>query len=147
MTSEFPDDLSRLQAELSEARHEFLAVVDSIPEGKLDSARRGGWSARRVLDHVISSEQAYARVIGALRSQPIGAEMPPTQPTSVADAKTKLSAGREILLGVLEGVDEDSFYTLQQLGHEEYSVLSVLENARSHDHEHGEQLSEILASS
>jgi uncharacterized damage-inducible protein DinB len=147
MTSEFSDDLSRLRAELSEARREFLAIVDSVPEGKLDNARRGGWSARRVLDHVISSEQAYARVIGHLRRKPIEGEVPPSQPASVEDATAKLSSARDTLLGALDGVDEDSFYTLQQLGHEEYSVLSVLENARSHDHEHGEQLSEILKSS
>jgi uncharacterized damage-inducible protein DinB len=144
MTSEFNDDLSRLRTELQDARRQLLAVVDSVPEGKLDSSRRGGWSARRVLDHVISSEQAYARVIGALRSQPIQGEMPPSQPLSIEDAKAKLSAARQTLLGVLDGVDEDQFYALKQLGNEEYSVISVLENARGHDHEHGEQLSEIL---
>lgn len=146
MTSEFSDDLSRLRSQLSEAREELLHVVTSLPNDKLDSARRGGWSTRRVLEHVISSEQAYARVIAHLRGQPIAGEIPPSLPGSVDDAKAKLSAARQALLGTLEGVDEDSFYALKQLGHEEYSVLSVLENARSHDHEHGEQLSEILGS-
>jgi hypothetical protein len=43
-------------------------------------------------------------------------------------------------LGALEGVDEAAFYELKPLGKEEYSIVSVLENVVSHDHEHGVQL-------
>jgi hypothetical protein len=144
MSAEFDADLTRLRSELADARSAFLKVVGGFSDGQLDNARRGGWSARRVLDHVIFSDQAYARVIGALRGQSIPGEFPPSRPESVDDATTKLAVARQTLLGALDGVDEESFYALKQLGQEEYSILSVLENARSHDHEHGEQLSEIL---
>lgn len=144
MSAEFDSDLSRLRTELDKRRSELIAVLDRLSDDRLDTGRRGGWSARRVLDHIISSEHAYARVIGALRNTPIVSDVPLSTPTSLDDAKEKLTASREALLGVLEGVDEESFYALKQLGREEYSVISVLENARAHDHEHGEQLSEIL---
>ncbi len=144
MSTEFANDLARLRTELADRRSELLAVVDRLSDAKLGAARRGGWSARRVLDHVISSEQAYARVLAHLRGRPIDGEPPPSQPASVEDARAKLSTARETLLVALDGVDEESFYALKQLGQEEYSILSVLENARSHDLEHGEQLSEIL---
>jgi hypothetical protein len=44
------------------------------------------------------------------------------------------------LLRALDGVDEDAFYALRQLANEEYSIVSVLENVISHDHEHSTQL-------
>ena len=147
MTSEFTDDLSRLRAELDEARSEFLAVLDSIPDDKLDSARRGGWSIRRVLDHVISPEHAYARLIAHVRKQPITDAMPPSDPASMDDAKEKLSASHALLLSALDGVGEDDFYNIDRIGHEEYSIMSILENARNHDHEHSGQLAEVSHSS
>jgi hypothetical protein len=142
MTTEFDDDLGRLTKELADSRSAFDGVVNRISDDGLDVARRGGWSVRRVLDHVISSEEAYARVIAHLRGRPIPEAVPPTNPASVGDAKSKLAASRRTLLGALDGVDEEAFYSLQRVGHEEYSIISVLENARAHDH--GEQLSEIL---
>ena len=147
MASEFTDDLSRLRTELDEARSGFLTVVDSIADDKLDSARRGGWSIRRVLEHVIYSEHAYARLIAHLRKQPITDALPPSEPSSMNDAKEKLSVSHATLLDALDGVGEDDFYNIGRIGHEEYSIMSILENARSHDHEHGGQLAEVLRSS
>jgi uncharacterized damage-inducible protein DinB len=143
VAEEFDDDLRRLQKELAESRSAFDRVVDAISDDSLDVARRGGWSVRRVLDHVISSEEGYARVIAHLRGRPIADTVPPSSPASVGDAKSKLAASRGILLGALDGVDEDAFYSLQRVGHEEYSIISVLENVISHDHEHSEQLAGI----
>ena len=64
---------------------------------------------------------------------------------AVADAGRRLDASRRALLAALDGVDEESFYRLRVVGHEEYSVLSVLENAANHDREHGEQVRATLA--
>ena len=44
----------------------------------------------------------------------------------------------------LDGVDETSFYRLRELGHEEYSIMSVVENQVNHDREHAEQVQTIL---
>jgi hypothetical protein len=57
---------------------------------------------------------------------------------------------RKALLKALEALETDptaseKFYELRKVGHEEYSVLSVLENVANHDREHAEQIREILA--
>jgi hypothetical protein len=61
-----------------------------------------------------------------------------------------LAECRSALLTEIEGIDEDTFYTLKRLLNEEghgqtYSVLSVLENIARHDREHASQIREILA--
>ena len=63
----------------------------------------------------------------------------------MADAVTALEDSRAALVEAIGGVDEDTFYTLHVVGHEEYSVLSLLENVTLHDREHGPQIIEILA--
>ena len=57
---------------------------------------------------------------------------------------------RKALLNALEELEMDpmsseKFYELRKVGHEEYSVLSVLENVANHDREHAEQIRNILA--
>ena len=47
----------------------------------------------------------------------------------------------------IDHVKEEDFYRLQTIGHEEYSVLSILENVASHDREHAEQIRKTLAQS
>ena len=50
------------------------------------------------------------------------------------------------LIALLDGVDEGTFYELRALGREQYSIVSVLENVASHDHEHLEQIARTIAS-
>ena len=57
-----------------------------------------------------------------------------------------LDSSRAALLRTIDGVDEDSFYRLERLGREEYSILSARENVAHHDHEHIGQISATLAS-
>jgi len=38
----------------------------------------------------------------------------------------------------------ETFYELRRVGHEEYSVLSVIENVANHDHEHAAQIRAIV---
>ncbi len=38
----------------------------------------------------------------------------------------------------------ETFYELKRVGHEEYSVISVLENVANHDREHAEQIRAIV---
>jgi hypothetical protein len=56
-----------------------------------------------------------------------------------------LDSSRGALLRTIDGVDEDAFYRLERLGHEEYSILSALENVAHHDHEHVGQISATVA--
>lgn len=145
MTSEFDRDLEKMRAGLSAARGELLRVVRSLGDAELDRGTRGGWQVRRILEHVTYSEQAYARIVSHLRSQPPLGDIPPCAPSSAQDAAGKLAASHHALLAALEGVDEETFYRVAPIGHEEYSVLSLLQNEANHEREHGGQITEILA--
>ena len=67
-------------------------------------------------------------------------------PASVANSRRDLAASRKALLAAIDGVDEETFYQLRRVGHEEYSVLSVLENVALHDREHSAQVDSIVGS-
>ncbi len=143
--SEFEDDLTKANADAKTARNDFLAVVRALNDADLDRERRGGWSIRKVLEHAIHSEVLYARLARHLRELPQPEEAVTVPPATVADAISALEACRAALVAAIDGVDEDTFYTLHVVGHEEYSILSLLENVTLHDKEHGPQIQEILA--
>lgn len=153
MSEEFHRDLAAARDSLTSAREGLLAVVSALAEDDLRRARRGGWSVRKVLEHVIHSEWLYTRLATHLRGSPPAEggtantiqEPEPTAFASVAEAVRQLDAVRAALLAAIDGVDEESFYQLQTVGHEEYSVLSLLENVALHDREHGPQVQEVLA--
>lgn len=145
MTSELEQDLNSCREGLAAARDELLAVVAALSEDDLDAGKRGGWTVRRVLEHVIESEWIYSRLTAHLRGLPVSGDAIDAKPTSVADAPDRLAASRAALLGAVDGVDEESFYRLVPVRHEEYSVLSLLENTINHDREHAAQLRAILA--
>ena len=147
MSDEFDRDLSVARDSLTSAREGLLAVVRALAEDDLGRARRGGWSVRKVLEHVIHSEWLYSRLATHLRGDTSAEEDPPVAFASVAEAVRQLDAVRAALLAAIGGIDEEPFYRLQTVGHEEYSVLSLLENVALHDREHGPQVQEILAAS
>ncbi len=144
MSEEFDRDLAGARDGLATAREGLLAVVGALTEDDLGRARRGGWSVRKVLEHVIHSEWLYSRLATHLRGGTPPEEAEPAAFASVAEAVPQLDAVRAALLAAIDGIDEESFYRLQTVGHEEYSVLSLLENVTLHDNEHGPQIKEIL---
>ena len=144
MATELEHDLTAARDQLHAARNELLGVVGRLGEADLDRASRGGWTVGRVLEHVIESEWLYARLVTHLREKPVPGDVVSGAPSSAADAIDRLDASRRALLAALEGVDEESFYRLGTVGHEEYSVLSVLQNDANHDREHAEQVRSIL---
>lgn len=146
MTLEQSEDFAVARREVEDARRELLETLNLLSDDDFDRARRGGWPAGRVVQHVIQSEWHYAHLIRRLR------ELPPEPlpesagaPGSSGEAVRELAASRQSLLAALDGIDEASFYQLQTLGREEYSVLSVLENVAHHDREHGQQVRSIVA--
>lgn len=145
MATEFERDLATARRALDADRKALLGVVRALGDADLDRARRGGWTVRRVLEHVIWSEWLYARLLHHLPGQPVPGDDVSGAPSSAADAAQRLDASRATLLRALDGVDEESFYRLQTIGHEEYSVVSLLENTAMHDREHADQVREILA--
>lgn len=147
MPSEFESDLTGLKTDIDASRAQLNAAVASLSDSDLDRARRGGWSLRRTLEHVIDAEWLYALLVSHLGSQ-TAPDRPHTscEGDTVPDVVAKLSACRTALLTSLEGATEDNFYKVQVMGHEEYSILSVLENVANHDREHAEQIKKTIAS-
>ncbi len=145
MRSEFDRDLEAVRRECGLDRETLLSVVAALSDADLDRARRGGWTVRRVLEHVIQSEWLYITLVNHLRGQQT-ANTPRKAgpPESVAEASREIEVSRQALLAAIEGVDEETFYQLERVGHEEYSVLSVLENVALHDREHAAQVEAIM---
>lgn len=134
------------------ARDELLRVIDPLSRADLERARKGGWTVRKVLEHVIFSEQLYAQATAYLcgSEQPARSEI--SAPNSATEVRTMLLDTRKALLSLLEQLEvdpraPDTFYELKRVGHEEYSVISVLENVANHDHEHAEQIRAIVSAS
>jgi uncharacterized damage-inducible protein DinB len=150
MTCTYHADLASSQQTIEASRRELLAAVDSVGRADIDRARKGGWTVRRVLEHVIVSERLYAQAVAYLcGAQASGAPTKPS-PGSASEARTMLLDSRKSLLAGLEALELDprayeTFYEVKKVGHEEYSVLSVLENVANHDREHAEQIRTILA--
>ncbi len=145
--SEFEHDLSKANEDAAQARTDLLAVLRDLKDADLDKERRGGWSVRKVLEHAIHSEVLYGRLARHLRElpQPEG-EAATVPPATVADAISALEHSRTALVDAIDGVDEDTFYTMHVVGHEEYSILSLLENVALHDREHAPQIQAIVSS-
>ena len=144
--SEFERELAENVKAIETARALLVEQLSPLAVEDLRLGRRGGWSIEEVLRHVIDAEVAYAKVLGFLRSRPI--ELANAGDDDVASARAAIEAlvrTRTQLVALLDGVDEATFFALRALGREQYSVVSVLENVASHDHEHLEQIAKTLA--
>jgi uncharacterized damage-inducible protein DinB len=145
MAATLNDDLMATHEDLDAARSDLVATLSALTDDALERSRRGGWTVQRVLQHLIESEWHYAAIISRLRG--LAAALPADErehPASVADAARRLTASRRALLGALDGIDEATYYRLDTIGREEYSVVSVLENVVHHDREHASQLQTIV---
>lgn len=138
------DDLVRTLDELQRDRELLLALVRQLSAGDLERSRRGGWTVRRVIEHVIESEATYAKALAHLCARQTG-DLPARDVATAAEAIEKLNATRAAALAMVDGVDDDTFYRLVELGHEEYSPLSMLENIALHDREHEEQIRTLVS--
>ena len=147
MTSTFTLDLESALADLTAARAGLVSAVQPLSAADLDRARPGGWPVRRILEHLIQYEWLYAQGAAHLS----GAPAPHRGPTACAGQPADeilclLEASRTALLQAIAGVSEDAFYEVKRLGQEEYSVLSLLEKAASHDREHAREIRTIAGS-
>jgi hypothetical protein len=133
--SDFSTDLADLTQKLKRNRIDLLSVVQELNDTDLGHARRGGWDVARVLEHIVGAEWHYAQLVAHLRGRP-PVIVEAFAATTAGGASGALERSRAALLGVLEGVSEDDFYRLGTVGREEYSIVSVLENAEQHDAEH-----------
>ena len=143
--SDFSSDRAELLGELQKARAQLSEVVGRLSADDLSRARRGSWPVSKILQHVLHSERLYAQLISVFSG--VGSSVQPgTDPETSREAMSALEATRKAVLDSVEHVKEEDFYRLQAIGHEEYSVLSILENVASHDREHAEQIRRTIAS-
>lgn len=144
--SDFESEKRALLDDLSASRAALDATVQQLSPSDFEQARRGSWAVSRILDHVLHSERLYTQLISVFSGKPASvAEQ--AKLDSAGDATEALKASRHSFLAAVDDVKEDDFFSLKTIGHEEYSVLSILENNASHDREHAEQIKKTLASS
>lgn len=144
----FTADLEALTDDMAASRADIVSAVQALSDADLAKVRRGGWPIHRVLEHVIESEWLYATLVAHLQGKPVPERGKSScEGQAVDDVLGMLDASRSALLSTLEGVEEGVFYDVQRMGHEEYSVFSVLENVVNHDHEHSGQIRAIMANS
>ncbi len=137
--SDFQADQQVLLSELARSRSVLTEVLGGLVRDDLSVARPGSWAISRILDHVLQSERLYTQLISVFSSKP--ATVQDTAPvTSPDEAITALDSSRRSFLDAVSQVQEGDFYRLQTVGHDEYSVLSILENNAAHDREHAEQI-------
>jgi hypothetical protein len=146
MTSTFASDLKLALTSLNATRAHLVATAQPLTLADLERARRGGWPVRRILEHVIEAENLYAAAVATIRKQP----GPSLSSSSCAgepadEILCRLDTSRRALLNAANGVTEDDFYRIEKLGRDEYSVLSILENAAHHDEEHARQIAATIA--
>ena len=137
--SEFDSEKDGLLSDLQKSRAKLNDVIAGLSSDDLSIARRGSWPVSKILDHVVHSERLYAQLLSVFSG--VGTSVEPIgTPSTPAEALAALEATRIAVLDGIGHVKEEDFYRLQTIGHEEYSVLSILENVASHDREHAEQI-------
>ena len=137
-------DLARTLDEMHRDRERLLALLQQLTAEDLERSRRGGWSVRRVIEHVIESEATYAKVLAHLCAREAVA-LPARDIATASEAIEKLNTTRSVALAMIDGVDDETLYRLVELGREEYSPLSTLENIALHDREHEDQIRTLIS--
>jgi uncharacterized damage-inducible protein DinB len=142
--SDYEDDRRELLSDLNQSRGELVSTVQRLGPEDFGNARRGSWTISKILDHVLHSERLYTQLVCTFGGKPATAQ--DAGPVATADeAEMALNKSREAFLQAVEEVTEEDFYRLQTIGHEEYSILSILENNAAHDREHAEQIAKTLS--
>ena len=144
--SQLAADLKSACGDLETARAELLQTMSRLSDSDLERTPRGQWSVQKVLEHVLQSERLYVAGLAHLQGseQPSQANDLPHDLNGFVDA---LATTRATALRLLEAASESTFYEIRPLGHEEYSVFSLLQNVAMHDREHAAQIEQILAES
>jgi uncharacterized damage-inducible protein DinB len=142
----FDSDKSGLLSDLDASHETLLDVVRRLSADDLTRARRGSWSVSRILGHVLQSERLYIQLISVFSGEPAAPAPAGAVEDTPAELANALESSRAALLRAVTRVGEADFYRLQIIGHEEYSVLSILENVANHEREHAEQIMKTLAS-
>jgi hypothetical protein len=141
--SEFDTERDALLSDIQQSRAMLSEVVAGLSADDLSTARRGSWPVSKILDHVVHSERLYTQLVSVFSGVATSIE-PGGTPSTPGEALAALEVTRTALIDGVSRVKEEDFYRLQTIGHEEYSVLSILENVANHDREHAEQIRKTI---
>jgi DinB superfamily len=142
----FTADLEAALNDATDARAELIAAVQRLSEPHLERAKRGGWPVHHVIEHAIQHDYYMAMFVAHARGERAAMGDPSCAGQPIDEIVCRMENGRRALLSLIDGIDEDAFYELQKLGHDEFSPLTALENAAAHDREHAQQIASILLS-
>ena len=137
-------DLKRTLDDMVAARTTLAARVAPLDAKTMALGAAGGWTVARTLQHVIEAEATYAKLLAHL-TQGTAPGLATDEPSDGASAAAAMQACRDAVLALTADVDDETLYRLVRLGHEEYSVLSVLQNIASHDRDHLAQITELAS--
>lgn len=129
---------------MAAARMTLAARVAPLDARTMTLGAAGGWTVGRTLQHVIEAEATYVKLLAHLAQREAPA-LAADEPADGAAAISAMQACRDAVLALVDGIDDETLYRLVRLGHEEYSVLSVLQNIASHDRDHLGQITELAS--
>src|SRR5689334_7562757 len=133
MTDDLAVELERSTNLALAARRSLLELLSKLSATDMARSRRGGWTIRQVLEHIAESDSYYIEGISKLRQLESHGRPTSHKFDSIANATAALEVLSERLEQSLAGIDEESFYKLARLGHQDYSVMAILENSANHD--------------
>jgi len=131
---------------MADARAALAVAIAPFDSEAMGRSRPGGWTLGRVLRHVIESEATYAKLLAHQCGRNVP-EMETDEPADGARANMQLEVTRSFVLGLVDGIEDETLYRLTRFGHEEYSPLSVLENVAAHDRDHLQQILDVVQES
>lgn len=140
----FNSDLQAALNDLSAARAPLISAVSTLTGADLDRVKRGGWPIHRVMTHAIEHDYYMSMFVASARGQRAAMGDPACGGQPIDEILRRMEQGRNALLSAVKDIAEDEFYSLQKLGHDEFSPITALENAAAHDREHAAQLATIL---
>ncbi|MEO6196987.1 MAG: DinB family protein [Dehalococcoidia bacterium] len=142
----FESDLQAALNDMSAARATLVSVVCTVADADLDRVKRGGWPVHRVITHAIEHDYYMSMFVASARGQRAAMGDPACGGQPIDEILRRMEQGRNALISTIKDIAEDEFYSLQKLGHDEFSPITALENAAAHDREHAAQLTTILES-
>src|SRR2546423_14217021 len=104
-------DLRRVLRDIEASRRSLLSVVTPLTREDLGYARRGGWTIERILQHIIESEQMYAKLL-AHQCGKSAPELPSGPGSDGAEATARLAETRASVMAMIDGIDEETLFTL-----------------------------------
>lgn len=143
MSDEFDRDRKQALHDLDEARAKLLETIRKLTDDDLAMGRRGSWTVREAIEHVVGSDRGTAAGIAERTgAERLTFDWPSI--SSIANAIQSLEQGLQAMHAACEGMSEEGFYEMKPFHGQDSSILGILGTSTTHDGEHGEQIRTLL---